>query len=45
MATAVGGTKLGLLAFTDNEPEWEATDGRAGVFYAYRGGYVVRLYL
>jgi poly-gamma-glutamate capsule biosynthesis protein CapA/YwtB (metallophosphatase superfamily) len=34
LATAVvGGVKLGLLAFTDNEPDWEATAGRAGVFY------------
>ncbi|MGA8143416.1 MAG: CapA family protein [Candidatus Acidiferrales bacterium] len=27
------GQKLGLLAFTDNEPEWEATAGQPGVFY------------
>ena len=29
----VAGRKLGLLAFTDNEPEWEATGNRPGVFY------------
>lgn len=29
----VCGRKLGLLAFTDNEPEWEATASQAGVFY------------
>ncbi len=29
----VSGLKLGLLAFTDNEPDWEATAGRPGVFY------------
>jgi len=27
------GRKLGLLAFTDNEPGWEATSDRPGVFY------------
>jgi poly-gamma-glutamate capsule biosynthesis protein CapA/YwtB (metallophosphatase superfamily) len=27
------GRKLGLLAFTDNEPDWEATADRPGVFY------------
>lgn len=33
-ATAVvRGRKLGLLAFTDNEPEWEATTDRPGIFY------------
>ncbi len=29
----VSGRKIGLLAFTDNEPEWEATADRPGVFY------------
>jgi poly-gamma-glutamate capsule biosynthesis protein CapA/YwtB (metallophosphatase superfamily) len=29
----VFGRKLGLLAFTDNEPDWEATSDRPGVFY------------
>ena len=29
----VSGRKLGLLAFTDNEPDWEATADRPGVFY------------
>jgi poly-gamma-glutamate synthesis protein (capsule biosynthesis protein) len=34
MATAeVRGRKLGLLAFTDNEPEWEASADRPGIFY------------
>lgn len=34
LATAeVAGRKLGLLAFTDNEPDWEATAYRPGVFY------------
>jgi poly-gamma-glutamate capsule biosynthesis protein CapA/YwtB (metallophosphatase superfamily) len=34
LATAeVAGRKLGLLAFTDNEPEWGATENRPGVFY------------
>ena len=33
-ATAVvHGTKLGLLAFSDNEPDWEATAEHAGMFY------------
>ena len=27
------GRKLGLLAFTDNEPPWEATPQRPGIFY------------
>jgi poly-gamma-glutamate synthesis protein (capsule biosynthesis protein) len=31
--TEVGGRKLGLLAFTDNEPDWEATADEPGVFY------------
>jgi len=35
LATAdVCGKKVGLLAFTDNEPDWEATASRPGVFYA-----------
>jgi poly-gamma-glutamate synthesis protein (capsule biosynthesis protein) len=29
-----GGLQVGLVAFTDNEPEWEATADRPGVFYA-----------
>jgi poly-gamma-glutamate capsule biosynthesis protein CapA/YwtB (metallophosphatase superfamily) len=29
----VQGRKIGILAFTDNEPDWEATASRAGVFY------------
>jgi poly-gamma-glutamate capsule biosynthesis protein CapA/YwtB (metallophosphatase superfamily) len=29
----VKGTKIGLVAFTDNQPEWEAGSDRAGVFY------------
>jgi len=34
LATAeVCGRKLGLLAFTDNEPDWEATSAQPGVFY------------
>jgi poly-gamma-glutamate capsule biosynthesis protein CapA/YwtB (metallophosphatase superfamily) len=34
LATAeVGGRKLGLLAFTDNEPDWEARADQPGVFY------------
>jgi poly-gamma-glutamate capsule biosynthesis protein CapA/YwtB (metallophosphatase superfamily) len=34
LATAeICGRKLGLLAFTDNEPEWEATADWPGVFY------------
>ncbi len=28
------GTKVGLVAFTDNEPGWEAGPNRPGVFYA-----------
>ena len=27
------GIKLGLIAFTDNEPGWEATDEQPGIFY------------
>ena len=27
------GKKLGLIAFTDNEPGWEATAGQPGIFY------------
>lgn len=34
LATAeVAGRKIGLLAFTDNEPDWEATKDWPGVFY------------
>ena len=34
LATAeVCGRKLGLLAFTDNEPAWEATAHQPGIFY------------
>lgn len=29
----INGKKVGVIAFTDNEPEWEATDSRPGVFY------------
>ncbi|HZW57175.1 MAG TPA: CapA family protein [Nitrososphaerales archaeon] len=29
----VHGSSIGVLAFTDNEPEWEATKERPGVFY------------
>lgn len=28
-----GDMKIGFIAFTDNEPEWEATSARPGVFY------------
>ncbi len=31
--TEVDGKRIGLIAFTDNEPEWEATENRPGVFY------------
>ncbi len=31
--SVVRGRKLGLLAFTDNEPDWEATPNRPGIFY------------
>jgi poly-gamma-glutamate synthesis protein (capsule biosynthesis protein) len=27
------GIKLGLIAFTDNEPDWEATEEQPGIFY------------
>jgi poly-gamma-glutamate synthesis protein (capsule biosynthesis protein) len=27
------GIKIGFIAFTDNEPAWEATDQRPGIFY------------
>ncbi len=30
---AVQNLKFGLLSFTDNEPEWEATETRAGICY------------
>src|ERR1019366_8000560 len=29
----VKGTKIGLVAFTDNQPEWEAETNCPGVFY------------
>lgn len=29
----VRGTKLGMIAFTDNQPEWEAAPDRPGTFY------------
>lgn len=29
----VSGRKLGLLAFTDNEPDWEASEAQPGIFY------------
>lgn len=29
----VKGIKLGLIAFTDNEPDWEATEEQPGIFY------------
>lgn len=29
-----GGAAIGMLAFTDNEPQWAATATRPGVFYA-----------
>jgi poly-gamma-glutamate synthesis protein (capsule biosynthesis protein) len=29
----VQGVKLGLVAFTDNQPEWEATEQQAGIYY------------
>lgn len=28
-----GGVRIGLIAFTDNEPEWEAAPGTPGIFY------------
>lgn len=34
VATAsVNGVKIGMIAFTDNEPEWEAGKNKPGVFY------------
>jgi len=30
----VNGHRIGLLAFTDNEPEWEATAAKPGVLYS-----------
>lgn len=30
----VNDTKIGLIAFTDNEPVWEAKEDRPGLFYA-----------
>ena len=32
-ALEVLGTKIGIIAFTDNEPGWEATSDRPGTFY------------
>jgi poly-gamma-glutamate capsule biosynthesis protein CapA/YwtB (metallophosphatase superfamily) len=32
-AIEVEGRRLGFLAFTDNEPFWEATDDRPGIWY------------
>jgi len=29
----VSGEKIGLIAFTDNEPDWEATSEKPGIFY------------
>ncbi|MCI0747659.1 MAG: CapA family protein [Verrucomicrobia subdivision 3 bacterium] len=29
----VQGLRIGLISFTDNQPEWEATPERAGIFY------------
>ena len=29
----IHGKRIGLLAFTDNEPDWEATENLPGVFY------------
>ena len=29
----VGGQRIGLIAFTDNEPVWEAGENRPGLFY------------
>lgn len=29
----INGKKLGLLAFTDNEPGWEATEEQPGIYY------------
>jgi len=31
--TDIGGRKLGFLAFTDNEPGWQAASGLGGVFH------------
>jgi len=33
-AVEVDGRKFGFLAFTDNEPAWEASDDRPGIWYA-----------
>lgn len=32
--SALKGRKIGLLAFTDNEPEWEARETKPGVLYS-----------
>lgn len=29
----VHGQKIGIIAFTDNEPDWEAAPGQPGIFY------------
>jgi len=29
----LSGIKLGLIAFTDNEPDWEATEDQPGVLF------------
>ncbi len=29
----VGGIRIGMIAFTDNEPDWEATESQPGVYY------------
>jgi len=29
----INGVKIGFIAFTDNEPDWGATDQRPGIFY------------
>jgi poly-gamma-glutamate capsule biosynthesis protein CapA/YwtB (metallophosphatase superfamily) len=29
----IKGIRLGLIAFTDNEPDWEATEDQPGIFY------------
>ena len=31
--SSVGGMRIGFIAFTDNQPEWEATADRPGVLY------------
>jgi poly-gamma-glutamate capsule biosynthesis protein CapA/YwtB (metallophosphatase superfamily) len=34
---SAGGLRIGLVAFTDNESAWEATDRRAGTFFVQLG--------